>query len=311
MGGPQGQVDFFISYTAADRSWAEWIAWQLESERYTTVLQAWDFAPGENFVVRMRDALEQADRTIAVVSEAYLASRYSTDEWTGAFLDDESGQERLVPVRVEACALPRLLATRIYIDLAGTSRPTAKQRLLEGVKRGRRRPDREPPGPWGTTGGPLRREQDEPRFPAQGPSITNLPRRNLNFTGRTELLEGLHRTLQSSAGSAMTQTEATEAISGLGGIGKTQLALEYAHRYASDYDLIWWIGAEQPTTVIAALAELAGRLGIAERPDRAEMVEALWEELRGRDRWLLVFDNAEQPAELQPLCLRVAGVMCW
>jgi TIR domain len=64
-GGPPGQVDFFISYTAADRAWAEWIAWQLESERYTTVLQAWDFVPGENFVVRMRDALEQADRTIA------------------------------------------------------------------------------------------------------------------------------------------------------------------------------------------------------------------------------------------------------
>jgi tetratricopeptide (TPR) repeat protein len=300
MGGPQDRVDFFISYTAADRAWAEWIAWQLEAERYTTVLQAWDFAPGENFVVRMRDALEQADRTIAVLSEAYLASRYSTDEWTGAFLHDDSGQERLLPVRVEACALSRLLATRIYIDLAGASRPTARQRLLDGVRRGRRRPDREPPGPWGTAGGALRRDQEEPRFPAQGPSITNLPRRNLNFTGRTKLLEGLHSTLQSSAGSAVTQTEATEAISGLGGIGKTQLALEYAHRYASDYDLIWWIGAEQPTTVIAALAELAGRLGIAERPDQAEMVDALWEDLRGRDRWLLVFDNAEQPAELQP-----------
>jgi tetratricopeptide (TPR) repeat protein len=76
--------------------------------------------------------------------------------------------------------------------------------------------------------------------------------------------------------------------------------LEYAHRYGADYDLIWWIGAEQPTTVIAALAELAGHLGIAERPDQTEMVEALWEELRGRDRWLLVFDNAEQPADLQP-----------
>jgi hypothetical protein len=68
MGGPSAQVDFFISYTAADRAWAEWIAWQLETERYTTVLQAWDFAPGENFVVRMRDALETAERTLAVVS---------------------------------------------------------------------------------------------------------------------------------------------------------------------------------------------------------------------------------------------------
>lgn len=119
-------------------------------------------------MVRMRDALEQADRTIAVFSEAYLASGYSTDEWTGAFLDDESGQERLLPVRVEACALPRLLATRIYIDLVGASRPTAKQRLLEGVKRGRRRPDREPPGPWGVTGGLYAGNRRSRAFPHRG-----------------------------------------------------------------------------------------------------------------------------------------------
>ena len=78
--------DFFISYTQADRAWAEWIAWQLEAERYSTILQAWHFRPGDNFVLRMRDALEQADRTIAVVSPSYLASRYGTDEWAAAFL---------------------------------------------------------------------------------------------------------------------------------------------------------------------------------------------------------------------------------
>jgi hypothetical protein len=66
--------DFFISYTQDDRGWAEWIAWQLEAERYTTLLQAWDFRPGDNFVARMRDALQEADRTIAVLSGAYLAS---------------------------------------------------------------------------------------------------------------------------------------------------------------------------------------------------------------------------------------------
>src|SRR6266508_1100812 len=112
---------------------------QLEAERYTTVLQAWDFRPGENFVVRMRNALQQADRTIAVLSQAYLASRYGTDEWTGAFLRDNSDQDRLLPVRVEACELPRLLATRIYIDLAGMNRQTARARLLEGVRQGRLR----------------------------------------------------------------------------------------------------------------------------------------------------------------------------
>ncbi|MEA3325073.1 MAG: toll/interleukin-1 receptor domain-containing protein [Euryarchaeota archaeon] len=65
-------VDFFISYTNADRAWAEWIAWELEENRYTTVLQAWDFRPGSNFVLEMQKAAENASRTIAVLSPDYL-----------------------------------------------------------------------------------------------------------------------------------------------------------------------------------------------------------------------------------------------
>jgi TIR domain-containing protein len=49
-------ADFFVSYTGADRAWAEWIAWQLEAEGYQVLVQAWDFEPGDNFVARMRDA---------------------------------------------------------------------------------------------------------------------------------------------------------------------------------------------------------------------------------------------------------------
>ena len=58
--------DFFISYNGADRQWAEWIAWQLEAAGYTTVIQAWDFRPGSNFVLEMQKASEQVERTIAV-----------------------------------------------------------------------------------------------------------------------------------------------------------------------------------------------------------------------------------------------------
>jgi TIR domain len=57
--GPRG--GFFVSYTSADRAWAEWVAWQLEQAGFRVIIQAWDFEPGDNFVVRMRDALEQAD----------------------------------------------------------------------------------------------------------------------------------------------------------------------------------------------------------------------------------------------------------
>jgi hypothetical protein len=69
-------VGFFISYTGADRRWAEWIAWQLEAAGFTTVLQAWDFRPGSDFVRQMNQAVEQAERTIAVLSPAYLASTF-------------------------------------------------------------------------------------------------------------------------------------------------------------------------------------------------------------------------------------------
>jgi hypothetical protein len=89
-----------------------------------------------------------------------------------------------------------------------------------------------------------------------------------------------------------------QALYGLGGVGKTQLAVEYAYRYAADYDLGWWIPAENPLTIPTALARLAPKLGIAPSADQDELVAAVLDGLRGRERWLLVFDNAEQPAEL-------------
>jgi tetratricopeptide (TPR) repeat protein len=286
--------DFFISYTGADRAWAEWIAWQLEAEGYTTVLQAWDFAPGDNFVVRMRDALERADRTVALLSPAYLASEYGTDEWTSAFLHAATGQQRLLPIRVEACQLPRLLAAIVYIDLVGLTREQARARLLEGVRRGRQRPQLEPgfPGdqPRMVAGG-------EPAFPGRQPKVSNLPPRNLVFTGRDELLTALHQRLTGGMPTAVTQPQ---ALHGLGGVGKTQLALEYAHRHGGGYDLVWWVTAEQPAAIPAQLVALARRLGLPEQAEQAETIGVLFDQLRQWERWLLIFDNAEDPAELRP-----------
>jgi tetratricopeptide (TPR) repeat protein len=284
-------ADFFVSYTAADRAWAEWVAWQLEQAGYQVILQAWDFEPGDNFLVRMRDALEQSDRTLALISAAYLASPYCTDEWTGAFLHDPDGRNRLLQVRIEACELPRLLRTQVHIDLADLPPQQAMARLLAELKRGRRKPATEPPFPtWraGSTG---------PRFPGRGVAVTNLPPRNPDFSGRSTLLKELHETL--TTGGAMAVVQAA-TVHGLGGIGKTQLALEYAHRYATDYDVIWWVPAEQPVAIPGLLAGLARRLGVPEQGDQAELLASLWDVLRERDRWLLIYDNAEGPRELAP-----------
>ncbi|MBN1667016.1 MAG: toll/interleukin-1 receptor domain-containing protein, partial [Anaerolineales bacterium] len=93
--------DFFVSYNRADRSWAVWLAWQLEEHGYQTVIQEWDFRPGGNFVLDMHQAAASCERTIAVLSPDYLNAFYTQPEWAAAFQQDPTGaQGRLLPVRV-------------------------------------------------------------------------------------------------------------------------------------------------------------------------------------------------------------------
>jgi tetratricopeptide (TPR) repeat protein len=192
-------------------------------------------------------------------------------------------------VRVEACQPPGLLASRVYIDLVDIAEVEAQQRLLTGVDQSGARPTTAPfPGAV----------RGAKRFPGQGPAVINLAARNPHFTGRSDTLEQLRERLRGEPGVVVTQTG---AIHGLGGVGKTELALEFAYRYQSDYDIIWWITAEQPTSVSADLGALAQDLGIQRAADLAEMVSQLFKELRQRERWLLVYDNAERPEALAGL----------
>jgi TIR domain len=251
-----GGRDFFISYTTVNRPWAEWIAVQLEAAGYTTVLQAWDFRPGQDFLHQMQQATSKAGRTIAVLSPAYFGSEFGEAEWRAAFAKDPTGElGLLVPVRVQECKPPGLLAGRVYIDLVDTDEPTAKQRLLEGVGEAGVRPTTAP-----FPGTPAK------RFPGQGPEVSNLPARNRNFSGRGELLEQLYASLQAESAAAVVPMG---AMHGLGGVGKTELALEFAHRFASDYDVAWWVPAELPTSATAALATLAPGWESRRRPTRA------------------------------------------
>ncbi|HKC40537.1 MAG TPA: toll/interleukin-1 receptor domain-containing protein, partial [Gemmatimonadales bacterium] len=137
--------DFFISYNSADGAWAEWIAWQLEDAGYTTVLQGWDFRAGSNFVLQMHDAAIQAERTIAVLSEAYLAASFTQSEWTAAFARDPTGQKgALLPVRISQCSLEGMLRSIVHIDLAGLEETSARETLLQGFRQGRGKPTKEP-----------------------------------------------------------------------------------------------------------------------------------------------------------------------
>src|SRR5947209_9160064 len=284
--------DFFVSYTAADQAWAKWIAWKLEEAGLTTFVQAWDIGTGDNFVAEMHHALSASDRVLIVLSPSYLESKYGEAEWTAKF---DHSSNTVVPVRVRECKPAGLLSKLVYVDLAGLPDADAAQRLLSEIRTGRLKPDRAPvyPGRATEATGP---DAKRKRFPGALPAIWQVPLpRNPNFTGRAELLEQVHTTLSQSGTAAVT------ALAGLAGIGKTQLALEYAYRYASDYDLIWWVRAETETSLAGDLAALSARLfpdlNLGEQP---ALIKAGLDWLAHNSGWLLVFDNSPGPASCEP-----------
>ncbi|WP_461028735.1 FxSxx-COOH system tetratricopeptide repeat protein [Streptomyces sparsus] len=122
----------------------------------------------------------------------------------------------------------------------------------------------------------------------------NVPPRNRAFTGRGQLLENLHARLQEG-----TTAVLPEALQGMGGVGKSQLAVEYVYRHMHEYNVVWWIPAEQPQQIRQVLVDLARRLDLDIGGGEANTaVPAVIEALRvGRphSNWLLVFDNAENP----------------
>ncbi|MGH3821540.1 MAG: FxSxx-COOH system tetratricopeptide repeat protein [Pseudonocardiaceae bacterium] len=134
----------------------------------------------------------------------------------------------------------------------------------------------------------------DPRPPEAFPVVWNVGPRNPGFVGRDATLEHLWKRLW-SGGRAVVQ-----ALHGTGGVGKTQVAIEYAHRYAGAYDLVWWVSAEGAGLIGEQYAELAAELGlIPPNADTASAVGVLRGYLRGKGRWLLVLDNAESPADLR------------
>jgi hypothetical protein len=121
----------------------------------------------------------------------------------------------------------------------------------------------------------------------------SVPLRNAAFTGREKLLAAVRETLLAG------DRAVVQALHGVGGVGKTQLAAEYAHRFAADYDVVWWINAGRAGLIGGQVAGLANELGCAE-PGASLMAvrRAVPTALRERDRWLLVFDNVENPGDV-------------
>ncbi|MEV0034724.1 FxSxx-COOH system tetratricopeptide repeat protein [Streptomyces sp. NPDC050804] len=278
---PTLPADLFLSYVAENRMWADWIESVLTRAGFRVVPRDVSTGPA----ALGNPAADNASRTVVLLSSAYLKSSRAVEVWARAASEDPGGaRRRLVPLRVGDVRLTTPYIDRNPVDLFRLDEVHATTALLRALERPVQLTDAVSPGP---------------RFPGTVPKIWNAPARNAGFTGRSLVLERMRDQLGGGMAVVLPQPQ---TLYGLGGIGKTQVALEYVHRFMADYDLVWWISSEQTADVVAGLAELAVRLGAQGGEDMAAASQEAVDLLRRgvpSSRWLLVFDNADDPEQIQ------------
>jgi tetratricopeptide (TPR) repeat protein len=277
--------DFFVSYTASDRTWAEWIAWELEAAGYGVLIQAWDFVPGTNLIALMQEGTAYT-RTIAVLSSDYTRSAFANAEWEAAWGADPAGHERrLLVARVADCPRPGLLSGVVSVDLFGQAEAVARKRLLEMVETavaGSSKPSVAPTFPEGAdnVGVP---------FPTSERRIWRTAFRNPHFAGRQKELALLSELTEDSRVGTTIVT-----LRGMGGVGKSQIATEHAYRNASRYKIVWRVDMSQGAAIEDQFLLLAEALHV-DLPDRdpGHLRDAIDSRLATEQGFLLVLDNAE------------------
>lgn len=276
-----------ISHSSVDRVWAEWVAATVSGSGVRVTMAEVEFGAAPEMVEEFVRSLATANRVLALLSHDYLRSDGARAFWDLALASEPAdGGRFLVPVRLDNARVTAPFQDRLFIDFVDiTNEQRARDLLLTELDL----PNLAASEPSATVDG-------APRFPKTPPPVSNLPQRNAIFTGRAAVLESLREQLSGNV------TVVLQALYGMGGVGKTQVALEYAYRFSAYYDVIWWISSEQPGLVRSGLAALGERLVLPAGENIEVTVAAVLEALRRGDpysRWLLIYDNAGDPGDIR------------
>jgi TPR repeat protein/predicted NBD/HSP70 family sugar kinase len=281
---------FFISYTGADIERAKWVTKTLEDNGYTAIIQARDFLVGTHFPQNMDEALKNTEAVLTIVSARYLSSDYCRSEWLTAYRQDRTGGRRyIIPVRVEEVVPEGMLARNIYIDIFGDmDEDERKKKLLLGMKERLQK----------LKEGEESDEEQTENFWKNEKTVKSLPYcRNGYFTGREKTLADLQSALLSK--DAM---HPIQVIAGLGGVGKTEIALEFCYRNLSRFHTVWWMPAEDTIGLDTAYKKLGDAKGIlsGNEKDADEIRETVRGWLENNPGYLLIYDNVENTKALSP-----------
>ncbi|MFI1866017.1 FxSxx-COOH system tetratricopeptide repeat protein [Streptomyces jumonjinensis] len=288
---PLDVSDVYISYVPQDRTWAEWIRSILEASEFRVHLAEGGEDEGARLKTETERGVESTSHTLAVLSAAYLRSSRFRATWETVFSPDRLGNRRnLVPVRVEEVALSAPFTAQLVDLTRCATEDSARGALLRAFD-----VVPEPRSRAHFTGA----DRMAPRYPGAEPPVWSVPLRTTSFTGRTELLETIREHLRTG--------DQTVLLRGMGGVGKTLLAQEFAHRFKGDYDVVWHIQAEQRNLAVEQYAAMAPRLGITGHKNPSDTARAVSDALdRGEPyhRWLLILDNADDAELITDLLAR-------
>jgi tetratricopeptide (TPR) repeat protein len=276
--GPGERYDFFLSRRGSVATIAQEVANVLKQNGYKVLTQDYDNPITANFIEEMHEAVKNARDLVVLFTRDYEQSPYTRMEFTSfeANAAQSAEKRRMVILRCEHAPLLGLFAPHVYQDLVGITDSEERRSRILAAAEGRSQALEPPPRPF-----------------------IGVPPRIATFTDRTTDLDRLDAILMQDKPAAVTQASVGRAaVQGMGGIGKTSLAIEYAHRFRGLYAGVCWCPAETRTGLLSALASLAVTLG-ATTTGEADVETAAKATLRRlaeqRVTWLLVYDNVPAP----------------
>jgi tetratricopeptide (TPR) repeat protein len=260
----------------------------LTEKGYHVAVQDYDMLFGSSLIDAMHEGVKNSRDLIVLFTRDYEHSPYTRKEFTSFEAERaQSSEERhVIVLRCEDVPLRGLLAANIYQDLVGVEdREERKRRIIAAAER-----------------------QSQAVPPRPGPFV-GVPPRKPTFTGRADELDRLDAILTQHKPAAEIQAVTPNAVGraalyGMGGVGKTSVAVEYAYRYRNFYSGVWWCPAETRAGLLTSLAALAVTLGAA--PTNESDVEnaarsALNYLAQQRSNWLIIYDNVTSPDDIMDL----------
>jgi tetratricopeptide (TPR) repeat protein len=308
----------FISYSHDSQEHLDRVlafANRLRVDGIDAAIDQYEVSPPEGWPVWMERQVRESDFVLVICTETYLKRAERREDpgkghgviWESVLTyqqiyDAGSKNEKFIPVLLEGgkrpdIPLPLRSATsyecateegywELYARLTGQHGKSKPQLGKLKALPAREKKDH--------SSAPAAAVQPAAAQAAKTPAFWNVPHdRNLVFTGRSEILESLRRDLAESS---------RQALYGLGGIGKTQVAVEYAYRHRLDYIAVLWAFADSEQSFSTSFVQIAKTLNlpIHDYPEQTVIVGAVKRWLEQNEGWLLVLDNVDPQEMLRP-----------